>query len=72
MELKEEFAEARAQWKLLTAYQKFEQAVVALLTALIALIVILAVWNLIVKVISAIVFVGGLDPTDYLVFQSLF
>jgi uncharacterized membrane protein (DUF373 family) len=72
MELKEEFAEARAQWKLLTAYQKFEQAVVALLTALIALIVILAVWNLIVKVVSAIVFVGGLDPTDYLVFQSLF
>ena len=40
---------------------------------MIALIVILAVCNLIgVKVVSAIVFVGGLDPTDYLVFQSLF
>jgi uncharacterized membrane protein (DUF373 family) len=72
MELKEEFAEARAQWKLLTIYQKFEQAVVTLLTVLIALIVILAVWNLIVKVVSAIAFAGGLDPTDYLVFQSLF
>ena len=72
MELKEEFVEARAQWKLLTIYQKFEQAVVTLLTVLIALIVILAVWNLIVKVVSAVAFAGGLDPTNYLVFQSLF
>jgi uncharacterized membrane protein (DUF373 family) len=72
MDLKTELIEARDRWHLLTAYQKFEQAIIAVLTALIALIIVLAVWNLIVKVVSAIILTGGLDPTDYGVFQALF
>jgi uncharacterized membrane protein (DUF373 family) len=38
---------------------------------LIAVVVALAVWNLVLKVLSSIVSTG-LDPTDYAVFQTLF
>jgi uncharacterized membrane protein (DUF373 family) len=72
MTLRAEFDETRVQWKLLTLYQKFEHAVIVVLTALIALVVVLAVWNLIVKVVGTIAVAGGLDPTDYPVFQALF
>ena len=71
MALKDEFAEARVRWNLLTFYQKFEHAVILLLSALIALIIALAVWNLMVKVLASIVD-ANFDPTDYAVFQSLF
>jgi uncharacterized membrane protein (DUF373 family) len=71
MPVKEEFTAARARWKLLTLYQKFEHAVVVILTALIAVVIALAVWNLAVKILIG-VFSSGLDPTDYSVFQSLF
>ena len=46
MKLKEEFAAARTGWKLMTLYQKFEHAVILVLTALIAIVVAFAVWNL--------------------------
>jgi uncharacterized membrane protein (DUF373 family) len=72
MHIKEEFATARAGWKLLTLYQRFEHTVILILTGLIAIVVALAVWNLILKVVASIVFSGGFDPTDYSVFQSLF
>jgi uncharacterized membrane protein (DUF373 family) len=69
--LKEEFALARSGWNLMTFYQKFEHSVILLLTALISVVVALAVWNLTVKIVSS-VFTTGFDPTDYAVFQSLF
>jgi uncharacterized membrane protein (DUF373 family) len=71
MKLKEEFAGARAGWKLMTFYQKFEHAVILVLSALIAVVVALAVWNLLLKV-AASLFSSGFDPTDYSVFQALF
>ena len=71
MKLKEEFAAARSGWRLLTFYQKFEHAVILVLTALIAIVVALAVWNLALKVVTSI-FSSGFDPTDYAVFQALF
>jgi uncharacterized membrane protein (DUF373 family) len=71
MKLKEEFALARSGWNLMTFYQKFEHSVILLLTALISVVVALAVWNLTVKIVSS-VFTTGFDPTDYAVFQSLF
>ena len=55
----------------MTLYQKFEHAVILLLTGLIAVVVALAVWNLALKVVTSIVS-SGFDPTDYTVFQSLF
>ena len=72
MELKEEFATACAQWQLLTFYQKFEHAVILVLGGLISIVVALAVWNLVLKVVASIVLSGGFDPTDYSVFQAVF
>jgi uncharacterized membrane protein (DUF373 family) len=71
MALKEEFATARVRWNLLTFYQKFEHGVILLLTALIALVIALAVWNLALKVAGSVVY-ANFDPTDYGVFQALF
>jgi len=72
MELKEEFATACARWRLLTFYQRFEHAVILVLGGLISIVVALAVWNLVLKVVASIVLSGGFDPTDYSVFQTIF
>jgi len=60
MELKEEFATGRARWRLLTFYQKFEHAVILVLGGLISIVVALAVWNLVLKVVASIVLSGRL------------
>jgi uncharacterized membrane protein (DUF373 family) len=72
MPFKDELAAARRQWKPLTIYQKFEHAVVLVLTALIAVVVVFALWNLVLKILFSIISSGGFDPTDYPVFQALF
>jgi uncharacterized membrane protein (DUF373 family) len=71
MALREEFAQARAQWKLLTFYQKFEHACILLLSGLISLVVVFAIWNLTLKIIVSI-WASQFDPTDYAVFQAVF
>jgi uncharacterized membrane protein (DUF373 family) len=72
VQLKQEFAAARARWAFLTLYQKFEHAVVLILTGLIAVVIVFAVWNLLLKVVLSIVTPGSFDPTDYSVFQAIF
>ena len=72
MPLKEELAAERERWRPLTVYQKFEHAVILVLTALIAIVIAFALWNLTVKILLSIVSSGGFDPTDYSVFQALF
>ena len=72
MQLKEELAEARAHWAFLTIYQKFEHVVVLILTGLIAIVIVFAVWNLILKVGLSIFMSGSFDPTDYSIFQAIF
>ena len=69
--LQREIGAARSRWDPLTFYEKFEHLVILVLTALIAVVVALAVWNLAVK-IAVSLFTTGLDPTDYRVFQALF
>jgi uncharacterized membrane protein (DUF373 family) len=71
MRLQREIGAARSRWNPLTFYEKFEHLVILVLTALIAVVVALAVWNLAVK-IAVSLFTTGLDPTDYRVFQALF
>jgi len=71
MSITDKATQARERWKQLSLYQKFEQAVILVLTALIAILVVLAVWNLAVKIFASI-FASGFDPTDYSVFQALF
>ena len=68
---RDQLKEARTRWKPLTLYQKFEHAVILILTGLIALVVALAVWNLVLKILVSITS-SGFDPTDYAVFQALF
>ena len=68
---RDQLKEARRRWKPLTLYQKFEHAVILILTGLIALVVALAVWNLVLKILVSITS-SGFDPTDYAVFQALF
>jgi uncharacterized membrane protein (DUF373 family) len=72
MPLKDELAAERQRWTALTVYQKFEHLVILVLTALIAIVVAFALWNLVLKILLSIVSAGGFDPTDYSVFQALF
>jgi uncharacterized membrane protein (DUF373 family) len=71
MPMTDEFAEVRARWRRLSLYQRFEHAVIIILSALIAILVVLAVWNLVLKIFASI-FASGFDPTDYSVFQAVF
>lgn len=72
MSLKKELARARAIWMPLTFYEKFEHAIVLILTGLIVLVVIAAMWNLALKIFVSIILVRSFDPTDYSVFQAVF
>lgn len=71
MDLRSELRASLNIWKALTFYEKFEQAIVLVLTLLIALIVLFATWNLVKEMVPAIVR-GLADPTDYQVFQRMF
>ena len=72
MSIKDEFRTARAQFRLLTFYQRFEHVVILILTTLIAIVVVVAVWNLILKILFGLVLTGRFDPSDYSVFQAVF
>jgi uncharacterized membrane protein (DUF373 family) len=72
MSIKQELKEAREEFRLLSFYQRFEHVVVTILTALIAIIVVVAVWNLSVKILFGLVLSGSLDPSDYSIFQAVF
>jgi uncharacterized membrane protein (DUF373 family) len=72
MSIKDELRDTKEQFRLLSLYQRFEHVVVMLLTALIALIVIVAVWNLSLKILFGLVLSGSLDPSDYSAFQAVF
>jgi uncharacterized membrane protein (DUF373 family) len=72
MRLKEQLAAERQRWKPLTVYQKFEHAVILVLTALIAVVIGFALWNLVLKILLSIISSSGFDPTDYAVFQAFF
>ena len=63
---------ARAEWTPLTLYGKFEHLVILILTGLIAVVVIFAVWNLVLKIIHAIILPSSFDPTEYATFQAVF
>jgi uncharacterized membrane protein (DUF373 family) len=72
MSFKDELKVAREQLRLLSLYQRFEQIVVLVLTALIAIIVVAALWSLCVKILFGLFLSGSLDPSDYAVFQAVF
>jgi uncharacterized membrane protein (DUF373 family) len=67
----ESWNRGKAQWQGLTYYQRFETAVAFVLTLVIALIVLVALYRLCVEVVGALVF-GALDPLNPAVFQGVF
>jgi uncharacterized membrane protein (DUF373 family) len=72
MAVREALRLARARWQPLTIYQKFEQAIILVLTGLIAIVIVLAVWNLAVKILLSVIASDAFDPTDFTVFQAVF
>ena len=71
MRFQDRFRQARAEWMLLTFYERFEQVVILILTGLISPVVVFAVWNLALKIFHAVLAPQGFDPTDYSVFQAI-
>ena len=72
MQWQDRFRRARGEWMLLTFYERFEQVVILILTGLIAIVVVFAVWNLGLKIFHAVLSPQNFDPTDYSVFQAIF
>ena len=70
MALLDEIKAGRDRWQRLTVYLKFEHAVVLVLTGLLSLIIISAVWKLALKVVSSLVLPDTFDLTDLAVFQA--
>ncbi len=71
MDVNEEFTEAQRRFGPLSSYDKFEHIVILILTALIAIFIVFAVWNLALKIFQSIA-ASTFDPTDYTVFQAVF
>ena len=65
MTIRDELRAATAEFALLSIYQRFEHVVILVLTALIAIVVVAAVWGLMLKILFGLLFSGGLDPSDY-------
>lgn len=72
MNMRDEIQAARKRWQLMSFYQRFEEIVVSVLSILMAAVILLALWNLCLKVFAEVVATHALDLTDYTVFQALF
>jgi uncharacterized membrane protein (DUF373 family) len=72
MKLKDEIAAGRERWSVLSFYGKFEHTIILILTGLIAVIIIAALWNLTLKILMGLVLSQTFDPTDAAVFQNVF
>jgi uncharacterized membrane protein (DUF373 family) len=70
--LKVEWTAAGGRWAKLTLYQRFEHAVILLLTGIIAVVVVATVWNLALNVLFGVVLSGTLDSSNYAEFQTVF
>ena len=64
------WSQLRAEWRVLSYYQRFEGAVALVLTLVIAVVVLVALYRLVVSVFGALIV--GADPLDYKVFQAIF
>jgi uncharacterized membrane protein (DUF373 family) len=61
----------KAKWNVLTYYQRFEEGVALVLTAIIALIVLVALYRLCIGVVTGLL-LGAVDPLDHEIFQAVF
>lgn len=72
MLLREGLKAHRARWHGMTYYRRFEYVVVLILNGLIAVVVIAALWSLALKILLSLIQSDTFDPTDHIVFQSIF
>jgi uncharacterized membrane protein (DUF373 family) len=72
MTLRGEITEGYAAFQALTFYEKLEQIAVLVLSGLIAIVAVAALWSLALRVVRGLVLEGSLDPTNYEVFQGIF
>ena len=72
MELRQELDAGRQRWRRLTVYLKFEHAVVLVLTILLSVIIVSAIWKLAIKILYTLVLSDTFDLTDLAAFQSVF
>ena len=67
----ERWTRFRVEWAVLSYYQRFESGVALVLTVLVGLIILVALYRLVVSVTMGLL-LGGLDPLDQKVFQTVF
>lgn len=66
-----EFRQLQSKWRTLSLYERFEQTVVAALTLVIALIVVLATWQLLGEM-AGLLRRGAAKTADPQIFQGVF
>jgi uncharacterized membrane protein (DUF373 family) len=64
-------SEIRRTWSGLSLYERFEQTIAVLLTALVSLVVVAALIGLAVRVAQLIAY-GLIDPAEHKIFQAVF
>ncbi|MCX7896911.1 MAG: phosphate-starvation-inducible PsiE family protein [Rhodocyclaceae bacterium] len=69
--LREQFDRFRANWRLLSLYERFEQIIALLLSFTIAVIIVISLMQLI-KTVYALLVVDAFNPLDHAVFQTVF
>jgi uncharacterized membrane protein (DUF373 family) len=72
MGLRQELDAGRQRWRRLTVYLKFEHAVVLVLTILLSVIIVSAIWKVAIKILYSLVLSDTFDLTDLAAFQSVF
>ena len=65
------FEETRSYWRLMSAYERFEQLVAVALSLMIATLVVVALFQLGYRLVT-IVMSGVVDPLDHTIFQQVF
>ncbi|WP_043802377.1 phosphate-starvation-inducible PsiE family protein [Arenimonas malthae] len=65
------FAETRKHWPIMSVYERFEQVVAIVLSSVIAVVIALALLQLVIRV-AMLLFSGAFDPLGNDVFQALF
>jgi uncharacterized membrane protein (DUF373 family) len=72
MVLREELKAGQARWRRLSVYLKFEHAVILILTILISVVIVAAIWKLGIKILFGLVLSDTFDLTDLAAFQNVF
>jgi uncharacterized membrane protein (DUF373 family) len=65
------WSDIRRDWPLLTAYQRFEAGVALVLTLVIGIVILVALYRLVISVVDSLL-LRTLNPLEHTVFQEVF